>query len=314
MRDPADLKKAGFQLVIVSGLSGSGKSTILNALEDMGFTCVDNLPACLLDSFVGYAVYEAEKCEASKAGDEQDDDSFRHSHFALLINCRTEEDFGFIEAAKQKYESDSREVQLIYSDAQDEALLRRFKETRRPHPLMLSSGTRLTLTEALLAERNLLSGYRAAACRIFDTTGYTPHNLRLAVEEHFSFKRHLSILLSSFGFKYGVPHNVDLVVDVRFLPNPHFVSELREKTGLDREVAEYVFNSGEAQEFLDKYFDLLKYLIPRYKLEGKSNLTVGIGCTGGRHRSVALSERLAIQLSDSFSHVTVRHRDADKVT
>lgn len=294
-------------LIILSGVSGSGKSTALNALEDMGYFCIDNLPAPLIPQFVDFLLNTGVDAEQSDAGTAASAGGARN--FALQVNFRGDSFVPIVRASVERLTKEGVTVSLLFFDCQDEVILRRFRETRRPHPLMLARHTVATVSEALAKERELLADLRENASRIIDTSGFTPHDLRRAMEEIFGHERRLSVEIVSFGFKYGVPHDADLVVDVRFLPNPHFVDELSAKTGEEEDVQDYVFGTGEGREFLSRYSDLLCFLIPRYQLEGKRYLTVAVGCTGGRHRSVAVALALAERLKDLDLDLTLRHRD-----
>lgn len=301
------------RLVIISGISGSGKSVALNAFEDMGFFCVDNLPAPLITHFADLICRRA-----STDGPDREPEHWlsrgheRATQFALLVDCRAERSFPLVWQAVEKLKKSAVEVSLLFFDCQDEIVVRRYRETRRPHPLIREGSSPQTIAEALAKERELLSDFREKATRVIDTTADSPHDLRRSIEEYCGEKESLSVTMMSFGFKYGVPYDADLVVDVRFLPNPHFVAELRELTGDDSRVSDYVFSSAEAGEFVEKYLSLLQFLLPKYEQEGKRYLTVAVGCTGGRHRSVALVHRLGKELESRGFRVTVRHRDSDR--
>jgi RNase adapter protein RapZ len=300
------------RLVIISGISGSGKSTVLNAFEDMGFYCVDNLPVPLFAHFADLL------CGSSVSGAPEKDvvlpgTWITSKLFALLINLDEQRSFLQVRGAVERMRAAGVEVSLLFLDCQDEVIIRRYSETRRPHPLLVGTHSPLTIEEALTKERELLSGLREAATRVIDTTSYTPHGLRQVVEEYCQHHNHLEITLVSFGYKYGVPHDADLVVDVRFLANPYFVRDLRPLTGLEKSVADYVFQSQDAEEFVHRYLHLLEYLIPKYQEEGKRYLTIGIGCTGGRHRSIALTMRIKSELEARGFSLTVRHRDINRI-
>lgn len=292
------MKRARF--IVLTGVSGSGKKTALHALEDLGFFCVENLPAPLVSSFVDFLL---------QVSAEENNPQYKSKCFALLIDCRDEHAYSQAVEFKNKLKDSKIDFSLIFFDAQDDVLLRRFKETRRPHPFTLQDANILNTQEAIHKERGILSAFRAEADLLIDTTSYTPHQLRKRIEEYIGGETHFEVRLQSFGFKYGLPNDADLVVDVRFLSNPHFVEGLREKTGLDREVAEYVMAGEGAKDFLDKYLALLKFLIPRYKAEGKRSVTIAIGCTGGKHRSVCMVEKIKEGLSDSGFSLKALHRD-----
>lgn len=278
-------------LVIVTGLSGSGKGSVLKALEDLGYYCVDNLPIDLIPTFAD--LYLKTSGEVQRA--------------ALVVDIREGE---ALEKLPRVYENLRRTAPatLVFVEASDDALLRRFSETRRPHPL----GADLPLREGIRRERKLLKRIRARAEIVIDTTRFNPHELRRFVEERLvetGQNRALMISLVSFGYRYGVPPDADLVFDVRFLPNPNFVPAYKPLTGKDRRVARYVFAFPQAKEFMNRIVKLLLYLLPHYIREGKSYLTIGFGCTGGRHRSVAIAQAVREKLAGSKYEVKISHRD-----
>ncbi len=294
-------------VVVVSGLSGAGKSQALHALEDLGFFCVDNLPTLLAPQAV-------EICERGEM-----------TRLALGIDVRVRAFLGEVGNVLQLLEAGGqRDLHVLFLDASDETLLRRFSETRRPHPLAAESGANgsegaLAVLDGVRVERERLSPLRARATRVIDTTNTSVHDLRRILIAHFGpasrGSPRMITRLVSFGFKYGTPVDADLVLDVRFLDNPYFVPELKPQTGLDEPVAAYVLGAPETQEFLRRTAALLEYVLPRYEREGKSYLTIAIGCTGGRHRSVAIAEALARRLSASASPprpMTVLHRDVQR--
>lgn len=281
-------------LVIVTGLSGAGKGYILKAFEDLGYYCVDNLPVELIPTFAD--LYGKAGSEVQRA--------------ALVVDVRGGRALGRF---PRLYQQLRREVaaMLVFVEASDEVLLRRFSETRRPHPLGLS----LPLSEEIRRERALMRPIRALAEVLVDTGKFTPHDLRRYVGERFARTdggHPLVISLVSFGYRYGIPADADLVFDVRFLPNPNFVPRLKHLTGRDRRVMRHVFSFPQTQEFLRRLRSLLTYLIPHYIREGKSYLTVALGCTGGQHRSVVLAERLRRELERKDFPVRVQHRDLPK--
>ncbi len=278
-------------LVIVTGLSGSGKGSVLKALEDLGYYCVDNLPIDLIPTFAD--LYLKTSGEVQRA--------------ALVVDIREGE---ALEKLPRVYENLRRTAPatLVFVEASDDALLRRFSETRRPHPL----GADLPLREGIRRERKLLKRIRARAEIVIDTTRFNPHELRRFVEERLvetDQNRALMISLVSFGYRYGVPPDADLLFDVRFLPNPNFVPAYKSLTGKDRRVARYVFAFPQAKEFMNRIVKLLLYLLPHYIREGKSYLTIGFGCTGGRHRSVAIAQAVREKLAGSKYEVKISHRD-----
>ena len=280
------------RMVVVTGLSGSGRSAALKAFEDIGYYCVDNLPLALLRSFVEFALRSE---EASRS--------------AIGIDIRER---GFPAQFPDLYgelKAGGRPIELLFLDATDQTIVRRFSETRRPHPL--SRGT-TPLLDGIRKERAALGEVKKLAGRIIDTSDYTVHDLRQAIERHYAegdADRPMVITLVTFGYKYGVPYELDLMFDLRFLPNPHFVPELRALTGEDAGVREYIMARPDSGEFLDRLAGFLGYLLPRYRSEGKSYLTIGFGCTGGRHRSVALAVMIAELLRTSGYDVNIKHRD-----
>lgn len=289
------------QVVVVTGLSGAGKSTALHALEDLGYFCVDNLPTSVVTSTV----------DACESGDVR--------RIGLGIDMRA---LAFLDGAGPALEriSAGRELVILFLDASDEALLRRFNETRRPHPLTAAASRTagisggLAVLDGVHLERERLAPLRAMATVVIDTTRLSVHELRKQVIAHLGPGRaeapRMVTRLMSFGFKYGIPVDADLVFDVRFLDNPHFAPTLRHLPGTDSSVQEFVFRSGEAAELIGKYSELLRFSLPRYEREGKSYLTIGIGCTGGRHRSVAVVEVLADNLRKQVElPISIVHRD-----
>jgi UPF0042 nucleotide-binding protein len=279
-------------VVIVTGMSGSGKGTALKAFEDLGFFCIDNLPVSLIPKFIeGFHVSGGEVERA-----------------ALVIDIRAGEKLR--DLAKTMLDLKKYEFRLfvLYLEAADEVLVRRFSETRRPHPL--AGGQ--SLMETIRMERRRLRNVREIADVTIDTSDYSVHQMKALVMDR--FRAHpraakLNLNLLSFGFKHGLPLESDLVFDVRFLPNPHFVAGLRQLTGKHQKVIRYMRSHAETQDFVTKVADLLKYLVPHYIREGKSYLTVAIGCTGGRHRSVFIAEELARVLQFEKTRIQVRHRD-----
>ena len=279
----------GARVVIITGLSGAGKTVALRALEDSGYFSVDNLPPELIERFISL--------ESEGAGVE---------NFAIGIDIRERaflSSFGeVIPSLREKYHLD-----VIFLEADPDALIRRFKETRRPHPLGVEGRT---IEEAIEKEASLIAPLKALSDRVIDTSSYTPHQLRNLIQSIYKEgKTALSVSLVSFGYKNGIPLGVDLLFDVRFLPNPHFVPELKPLTGLDKPVREFVLKEPQTEEFLKRLVGFLDFLIPLYKKEGKAYLTIGIGCTGGRHRSPAIVECLSEILKEKDQPVEVIHRD-----
>lgn len=283
------------RVVIVTGLSGSGKSTAIHVLEDLGFYCIDNLPVTLIPRFL-------ELCAKSE-------DPI--SRVALGIDLRERVSLREYPAVLEELRCQGQRVEILYFEAGDEVLLRRFSETRRPHPAAGGGG----IEQGIRTERERLTGLRELADQIIDTSALTVHELRDQLRQLLSKSpAHVSLLVTveSFGYKYGVPTDADVMLDVRFLPNPFFVEALRPKTGIDKEVAEFVLQQDETQRFLTHLEALLETILPLYIREGKSYLTVAIGCTGGRHRSVAIAEALANRVQGWGYVVQVRHRDRQR--
>ena len=280
-------------LVILTGVSGSGKSTVLRAFEDMGFYCVDNLPVELIPIFA--------ELHAAGEGD--------FARAALLVDAREGVQLEKLPPLLKHLRKDH-PITLVFIDASDDALLRRFSETRRPHPL----GKALSVRESLRHERTLMEPIRKLADVVIDSTQFNVHELRSFVTQRFKNpdKRPMLVSVVSFGYKYGVPSDSDLVFDVRFLPNPHFVPGLRRFTGRDPKVQKYIRSFPQSGEFLRRIEGLLIYLIPHYIREGKSYLTIAFGCTGGKHRSVMLAEQVKKSLEKRGFSSKVTHRDIDK--
>jgi UPF0042 nucleotide-binding protein len=280
-------------LAVITGLSGSGKSVASKALEDLGYFCIDNLPLDLLDKLLQLG-YLGEPSDIGKLALVMDlrDPNFAARAVTLLPALR---DF-------------AHRVDVVFLEADDVTIQRRFSETRRRHP----AAADLPLENAIAWERQRLADIRAIADWVVDTSSYTPHDLRRRIQARFAesaMASALAIRLVSFGFKFGPPSDADLVMDVRFLPNPYFVEGLRELTGKDEAVARYVLQQDVTKEFLAKFTDLLFFLAPNYQREGKTYLTIAIGCTGGRHRSVAIAEAVAELLQARDIAAAVRHRD-----
>ena len=286
-------KKASDKLVIISGMSGSGKASALKAFEDLGYYCVDNLPLDLLPRF---AELVRESPEINRA--------------AIVIDVREGSSLDRLPDILKELRREL-SITVIFLEADDEVLQRRFSETRRPHPL----GTGATVKTSLKDERKQLAAVRSIADMVIDTSKFNVHELRSHITEAFQTEsQQKTILIScvSFGFKRGVPEDADLVFDVRFLPNPHFVPEFRPLTGLDPKVAKYIRSFPQTQEFITRISELLVYLLPHYLEEGKSYLTIGFGCTGGQHRSVMIAEEVKKRLAKAGYRVKVVHRDSPK--
>ncbi len=280
-------------IVVVTGLSGAGRSTALRVLEDAGFFCVDNLPPGLAPALIDLVDREG-----------------KLERIGLGIDVRTGAFLSGAEETLSELEALGHRVQVIFLDCADDVLVRRFSETRRPHALSRTGD----LHGAISRERERLAGLRARADIVIDTTEFSVHDLRHHLIDYIGRdpnRPSMVVRVLSFGFKYGVPVDADLVFDLRFLPNPHFVDALRPKTGMDAEVSDYVMNAPETQKLLGHLRSLLDYVLPHYAREGKAYLTIALGCTGGRHRSVAMAEELGRQLGDHHE-VVVSHRDAQR--
>lgn len=275
-------------------MSGAGKTVAIQSLEDLGYFCVDNLPPILIPKFVDLTVQSGGKM----------------NKVALVIDLRGREFFERLSESLVSLDfSEMLDYEIIFLDAEDKTLVTRYKETRRRHPLSSESSP----IEGIIAERKLLDEIKGKASQIIDTTSLKPSELKEKIISRFADenKNRLSINIMSFGFKYGLPIDADLVFDVRFLPNPHYIDELRPSTGKDASVYEYVMQWPETKEFLVKLLDMLNFLLPSYQKEGKSQLVIGIGCTGGRHRSVAITEYINQTLTSDW-HTSVNHRDVAK--
>lgn len=285
------------RFVIVTGMSGAGKSTALKMLEDMGYFCVDNLPVPLIPKLA--ELFNVSGSEVQKA--------------ALGVDIRSGQSFGELEQMLEELDAMSMKYEILYLESSDNVLVKRYKETRRFHPLSGSSGR---VDEGIKRERERLGFLKKKADYLVDTSHMLTRELRQELNKIFvenkEFKN-LYITVLSFGFKYGIPADADLVFDVRFLPNPYYVDELRPMSGNDPEVRDYVMGNEKAGEFLDKLTDLLEFLIPNYIIEGKTQLVIGIGCTGGKHRSVTLANALFARLSQAESYgIRIEHRDIGK--
>ena len=280
------------QFVIITGLSGAGKSQAMDSFEDAGWLCVDNLPPELVPTLVDLFRREGSKVD----------------RVAVVSDVRGGEYFKQLEQLLDELHERGVEYTLVFLEASDDALVRRFKETRRRHPL----AGRGTVTDGIREERNLLAGLRERASLIIDTSDISIHQLKARLNEDLiQHTRRTNIVFAvvSFGYKYGVPIDADLLFDVRFLPNPHYDLRLRSLTGLDEEVSSFVLQSPGTSEYLERLYPLLDFLFPRYAAEGKAHLTIGIGCTGGRHRSVAIAQLIGERYEKQGYYTIVRHRD-----
>lgn len=281
------------QLVIITGMSGAGKTVAIQSFEDMGYFCIDNMPPNLIPKF-----WELIK------------ESGKVTKMALVVDLRSRSFFEEIQNMLVEIENtDFIDTSILFLDASDEELVARYKETRRTHPMAMNG----LVTEGIRKERAILNDLKMQASVIIDTTTLTPRQLREKINQTFKTKgdQGFRIEFVSFGFKYGLPIDSDIVMDVRFLPNPHYIPELRPLTGKDQPVYDYVMSFDETELFYNKFLDLLQTVLPGYIKEGKSSLTIAIGCTGRQHRSVALTERLSGALKENYK-VNVTHRDKDK--
>lgn len=281
------------RLIVITGLSGAGKSQALQSLEDQGYFCVDNLPPTFIVKF-------AELCAQSQG---------KVSKTAIVCDLRGGEFFSSLNEALVNLETEGFQYELLFLEASDKTLVGRYKESRRRHPISLHGG----ILEGIQRERQQLEEIRGEAHKIIDTSNLTSQQLRQQIAELFGENQglgQLTVSVISFGFKYGIPLDADLLIDVRFLPNPFYVEDLRPLTGEHPQVQEYIFKNPVAQDFLEKYLALLEYILPFYVKEGKRHLVIGVGCTGGQHRSVAIAERIGVFLNEHHYTMNLRHRDA----
>lgn len=286
--------RSGIQMLILTGLSGAGKSTVLRALEDVGYYCVDNLPIIIVEKLLELSEHTAG--EVSK--------------IALGVDAREGRFLSEAPRVIRELREKGAEVEVLFVDCSDEVLIRRYSETRRRHP-MAGGGT---VADGIAAERRALADLKTLADEVIDTTTLNVHELKRLVTRRSSEGQSttLGVTVVSFGFRFGIPTHADLVLDVRFLPNPYFVPELKQFPGTDPRVAEFVLSQPDAKAFLERFSDLLAFLIPRYRAEGKSYLTIAIGCTGGKHRSVAIAGELARRLEAAGQAVRLWHRDVER--
>ncbi|UFS68660.1 RNase adapter RapZ [Geomonas sp. RF6] len=283
------------RIVIITGLSGSGKSTAVRALEDEGFFCLDNLPVSLVGTFIELVQQSREDVH----------------DVALVMDIRSRDFMKGYNEAFQAITAAGHTVSILFFDATDEVLIRRFSETRRRHPALESA----SVPEGIRFERDHLAGLRRIATRVIDTSEMNVHQLKEVVIASVKGQEgalEMQVNLQSFGFRYGLPLESDLVMDVRFLPNPYFVPTLKPFSGLNEKVRDFVLGQNETQEFLERYRSLLEFLLPSYRREGKSYLSVSIGCTGGRHRSVAIAESLYQYFRQKGINIKINHRDIEK--
>lgn len=284
-----------FNFIIITGLSGAGKTLALRVFEDYGYFCVDNLPPALIPTFF-------ELCSQSVK---------KINKIALVMDIRGGGFFDGLFESLKKLRNEGYQYEILFLEASDEVLIKRFKESRRRHPLALEG----RIIGGITSEREKMSKLKEAADYIIDTSVKAPRELKEEIVRRFIEREKEEVLiinLVSFGFKQGIPLDADLIFDVRFIPNPFYVDELRPLTGQDTRVKNYVMKWPESVAFLEKLFDMIRYLIPYYIREGKSQLIIGIGCTGGKHRSVAMTNELAAELKADNHKVIVDHRDIDK--
>jgi UPF0042 nucleotide-binding protein len=288
--------KGDVDLVVVSGVSGSGKTTALRALEDLGYFCIDNLPVPLLETFLRLARQHENIHQVAVAID------IRESTYYPNAGATVEEIRGRVH-----------DMKILFLDSRDNKIITRFKETRRRHPL-IAAGQAERITDAIARERQWLTPLRELATTVLDTTALNVHELKREVHRIFGelVAGHMPLQLMSFGFRHGVPQDADFVFDVRYLPNPYFVDELRPKSGLDSDVSDYVLSSKEAKRIIPHLKAILDDVLPLCEHEGRASVTIAIGCTGGRHRSVAIVEALKVYASKSRSDVSLVHRDCER--
>ena len=284
------------KIIIITGYSGSGKSTAAAAFSDSGYYCVDNMPVSLLPRFLELPV-------------ESDWDTLG---LVFVMDLREKSFLSTYERVFDGLKNRNYNFKILFFEADDQVLIQRYSQTRRHHPVKTGD----SLIENILDEKKRLEPLRQKADRIIDTSRFTVHELKRSIKEIAAgadFLVPMRIEIGSFGFKFGLPLQMDLLMDVRFLANPYFVPELQEKDGLDRDVYEFVLQDTETQTFMEKFYDLLCFLIPRYEKEGKAYLSIAIGCTGGRHRSVTIAEAIAVELNRHGRSITIRHRDIDRL-
>lgn len=285
------------EFIVVTGLSGAGKSRAMDALEDIGFYCVDNIPPKLITTFY-------DLCQSAK--------DKNMSKVAVVTDIRGGGTFDNLFEALDKLKLSNKPYKVLYLDARDNVLVRRYKETRRKHPLVENNLT--SVEQAVRLERDILKHVKERADYIIDTSFISPAQLKERISSMFLENPSNSLFINcmSFGFKYGNPTEADLMLDVRCMPNPFYIEELKNLTGLDEKVRDYVMNCEETKGFVKRFLSLIDYMLPLYKIEGKSQLVIAIGCTGGKHRSVALTQLLYNHLVYSGYQASVQHRDIQK--
>lgn len=282
-------------IIIITGLSGSGKSVAIDALEDTGFFCVDNMPVLLLPKFLELRLGSASEIQK----------------LALGMDLREKEFVKKYQEVFEQLRQDGYNLEILFLEASEKSLLERYSQTRRQHPV--SNGE--NLLDSIRAEKEQLKGLKEIADKIIDTSDLTIHQLKEVITKY-AYRgikvERMQIAVLSFGFKYGIPLEADLLIDVRFMPNPYFISELKNLSGKDEQVKQFVKRAPETQKFLEKYLSLLEYLIPLYEKEGKSYLTIAVGCTGGRHRSVTIAEGISNYIKKLNREITLTHRDIEQ--
>ncbi len=286
------MEEDDFRFVIITGMSGAGKTNFMQKLEDMGYYCVDNLPPVLIARF-------ADLCWKSTSNTR---------HVAVVTDIRGGSFFDALPQALYELENRGIPHEVIFLEASDEALIRRYMETRRQHPLAKN----MRIQEGIAAERKILAGIRAQADMIVDTTAMKPSDLGEYMKSRFglnNWTRDMQITVFSFGFKYGIPIDADMVLDVRLLPNPFYIQKYKYSSGRVKEVADYIENSVVTKEFLKKLYDFMDFMVENFKKSGKTQFTIAIGCTGGMHRSVFVTEKLGKHLKEKYGHVNTEHRD-----
>ena len=283
------------RFIIVTGMSGAGRTQASHCMEDMGYYCIDNLPPVLIDKFADICCHSQGKLEK----------------VALVMDLRGGYLFEQLEEELANLKKNGYEYEILFLDSNDETLIKRYKETRRKHPLAAEG----SITEGIKKEREILSAIKSSADYIIDTSNMTIGNLKKKITELFSCgenRESFTIDVESFGFKFGMALDADLVFDVRFLPNPFYVPELKHKTGVDKDVADYVFGKEVTHEFVKKLYDMVDFLVPQYTEEGKNNLVIAIGCTGGKHRSVTMTNLLGERLNAMGYNANCVYRDIGK--
>jgi len=283
------------RFVIITGMSGAGKTQVMHSLEDMGYYCIDNLPVAFLLPFAKMCNSESEKFK----------------NVAVVVDIRGGEALSEIGEALQSFVENNISYEILFLEADESVIVKRYKETRRKHPLSPEG----SIEEGILLERDKLSFLRGNATNIIDTSPLLTRELKQMIRELYGDDEnsdYFRIQVQSFGFKYGIPRDTDLIFDVRFLPNPFYIPELKEHNGTEKEVSDFVLKFDQTKEFVTKLEDMLTMLIPHYIEEGKTELVIGIGCTGGKHRSVAITERIVSGLNKRNFKTIVRHRDMHK--